>query len=51
VSLWPELPLAQQLGMHCELQPFAIERRRKNRKGKIQVKEEEKRGKVNSKER
>jgi hypothetical protein len=33
--------------MHWELQPFAIERRRKNRRGKIQVEEEEKRGKVN----
>jgi hypothetical protein len=35
------------MGMHWELQPFAIERRRKNGRGKIQVKEEEKRGKVN----
>jgi hypothetical protein len=48
VSLWQ---LAQQLGMHWELLPFAIEQRRKNRRGEIQVKEEEKRGKVNSKER
>jgi hypothetical protein len=35
------------MGMHWELQPFPIERRRKNGRGKIQVKEEEKRGKVN----